>query len=86
MELSSYYTQETVNIWFPDQVEPPYNPMDDEVDAAFKTYWAKEKDRIVHGFTIADGAAYISGWLYWHTVYWQIRQSQTTSWQNSLSY
>ena len=24
------------------------------------------------GFYIADGQVYISGWLYWHTVYWKI--------------
>lgn len=61
------YRRPTVNIWFPNQVEP--DPTDRE---AFKTYWKRERKRIREGFYLADGQVYISGWLYWHTVYWVI--------------
>lgn len=61
------YTLPTKNIWFPDQVEPS-----DEDKEAFKAYWKREKHRCKHGFTLADGKVYISGWLYFHTVYWTI--------------
>lgn len=61
------YQLDTRNIWFPAQVEPDPN---DKV--AFKKYWQREKERIRNGFHLADGQVYISGWLYWHTVYWVI--------------
>ena len=61
------YTLPTKNIWFPDQVEPSI-----EDKEAFKRYWKREKHRCKHGFTLADGQVYISGWLYFHTVYWTI--------------
>ena len=61
------YRLPTSNIWFPAQVEP--DP-DDKV--AFRAYWQREKTRIRDGFYLADGKVYISGWLYWHTVYWVI--------------
>lgn len=61
------YKQATINIWFPNQVEP-----DPEDKDAFKAYWLREKERIKKGFYLADGQVYISGWLYWHTVYWVI--------------
>lgn len=53
------------NIWF-DQVLP------DEDDPEYIEFWKREKDRCVNGFTLADGQVYISGWLYFHTVYWTI--------------
>lgn len=66
------YTRDTVNIWFPNQKEPIYDTQDPNSIEKFKKYWKTEKDRCMHGFTIADGRVYISGWLYWHTVYWKI--------------
>lgn len=60
------YQQDTRNIWFPDQREP------DNDDPDFMDYWNKELDRIENGFYIADNQVYISGALYWHTVYWVI--------------
>jgi hypothetical protein len=66
------YTRPTKNIWFPDQVEPEYDPTDEAVMEVFKTYWTEEKRRMKEGFYLADGKVYISGWLYWHTVYWNI--------------
>lgn len=61
------YTLPTKNIWFPNQIEPSI-----EDKEAFKAYWKREKHRCKHGFTLADGKVYISGWLYFHTVYWII--------------
>lgn len=66
------YTRNTKNIWFPDQREPEYDPDDQRKMKIFQDYWKKEKDRLINGFAIADGQVYISGWLYWHTVYWTI--------------
>lgn len=66
------YTQNTVNIWFPDQKEPIYDTQDPNSIEEFKKYWKIEKDRCIHGFDIADGKVHISGWLYFHTVYWKI--------------
>lgn len=63
------YKLPTSNIWFPSQVEP--DP-DDKI--AFKAYWLNEKKRIQDGFYLADGKVYISGWLYWNTVYWVIEK------------
>lgn len=68
--IDSRYTQDTINIWFPDQKEPIYDPTDEEAMKEFKSYWAKEKDRMRYGFDISG--VFISGWLYWHTVYWKI--------------
>lgn len=64
------YTQLTVNIWFPDQKEPIYDKGDEEAMRIFKAYWKQERQRMREGFDI--GGVYISGWLYWHTVYWKI--------------
>lgn len=61
------YQRQTKNIWFPYQKEP--DPKDKDL---FKAYWANEKERLTKGFHLADGQVYISGWLYWHTVYWTI--------------
>jgi hypothetical protein len=66
------YKQDTRNIWFPDQVEPVYDPHDLISDYQFKEYWKREKDRLINGFYLADGQVFVSGWLYWHTVYWKI--------------
>lgn len=61
------YQRNTVNIWFPGQKEPPKTEKEN-----FKSYWAREKDRLLNGFSLADGLVYIPGWLYWHTVYWTV--------------
>lgn len=66
------YTRPTKNIWFPDQKEPIYDPQDEELMKVFKEYWNEENKRLTEGFYLADGQVYISGWLYWHTVYWHI--------------
>lgn len=71
------YTQNTKNIWFPDQVEPAYNSTSREQMQVFKEYWKQEKDRMLNGFFIADGKVFVSGWLYWHTVYWKIKKNKT---------
>lgn len=67
------YTQQTTNIWFPDQKEPIYNSKDELSKKRFKAYWEREKDRCLNGFHLADNQVFVSGWLYWHTVYWKIR-------------
>ena len=64
------YTLDTVNIWFPTQREPIYDPLNPELNEIFMSYWAREKDRVVNGFYL--GTIYISGWLYFHTVYFKI--------------
>lgn len=61
------YQRQTKNIWFPYQREP--DPKDKDL---FKAYWQTEKDRLMYGFHLANGQVYVSGWLYWHTVYWTI--------------
>lgn len=66
------YTRPTKNIWFPTQIEPPYDSNDPEVMKVFTTYWTQEKTRMREGFYIADNQVFISGWLYWHTVYYKI--------------
>lgn len=63
------FQRPTNNVWFPSQKEPVYNPNDEDTDIAFKDYWAKEKDRCMYGFEIADGQVFIPGRLYSHTVY-----------------
>lgn len=55
------------NIWFPNQIEPDISDRD-----AYITYWKKEKDRCMNGFRLADDKVFISGRLYFHTVYWKI--------------
>src|SRR6188508_379094 len=66
------YTQDTKNIWFPDQKEPIYDPSNEESLEEFNNYWRREKNRCVNGFTLADGQVTVSGWLYSHTVYAKI--------------
>lgn len=70
--MENRYTRATKNIWFPDQVEPVYDPTDEAAMDTFKAYWTEEKRRMKEGFHLADGQVYVSGWLYWHTVYWKI--------------
>lgn len=67
------YTRDTKNIWFPLQREPIYDPEKPILLEDFRQYWKREKDRCLNGFYLADGKVYISGWLYWHTVYWKIK-------------
>lgn len=67
--MKETYQRPTKNIWFPYQKEPS---ADDKF--LFSGYWSREKDRLVHGFYLADGKVYISGWLYWHTTYWTIER------------
>lgn len=66
------YQLNTLNIWYPNQVEPTYDPNDEDLDAKFCAYWKEEKRRCMHGFDIADGQVKISGRLYTHTVYGKI--------------
>jgi len=65
---SDDWVRNTKNIWFPDQVEPDPNEDYDK----FIAYWKKERNRCTNGFRLGDGQVYISGWLYFHTVYWTI--------------
>jgi hypothetical protein len=60
------YTLDTRNIWFPDQREPRK-----ENKREFRDYWRREIDRCMQGFLLGN-QVYISGWLYFHTVYWMI--------------
>lgn len=72
------YKQNTVNIWFPNQVEPEYDPLDTVTNELFILYWKKEKRRCINGFYLdKNKKIFISGWLYWHTVYWKIAMYQT---------
>lgn len=64
------YTKDTKNIWFSNQREPIYDPADRAAMKVFNAYWAREKLRLMNGFSL--GGVEISGWLYWHTVYWTI--------------
>jgi hypothetical protein len=68
--IETKFTLNTKNIWFPSQREPIDDPDDPEVHRNFLEYWKREKERMMYGFTI--GNQFISGWLYWHTVYWKI--------------
>lgn len=70
--MSVNYTQNTINIWYPDQEEPIYDPQDPISDYQFKEYWKRERDRCINGFYLADGQIKIPGRLYFHTVYWKI--------------
>jgi len=66
------YQLDTINIWFPDQKEPVYNPSSEEDMVVFRQYWRREKDRSINGFTLANGQVKIPGRLYFHTVYGKI--------------
>lgn len=66
------FRQDTKNIWFPNQIEPIYDPSDDGASEEFKKYWEREKERCIDGFYLADGKVKIPGTLYFHTVYWKI--------------
>jgi len=66
------YKQNTINLWFPEQEEPVYDPSDPISDYQFKEYWVREKDRCMNGFFLADGQVFIPGRLYFFTVYWKI--------------
>lgn len=58
------------NFWFPDL---DYNiPFSTDLDSKFVKFWKKEMHKLQNGFYIADGQVHISGWIYWHTVYWNI--------------
>jgi len=72
------YKQDTKNIWFPNQVEPVYDPSDPNQMFLFNTYWKAERDRCINGFYLDKGKTlYVSGWLYFHTVYWKISMYET---------
>lgn len=68
----SKFQQITYNCWFLEQEEPVYDPSDAISDYQFKEYWKRERERCINGFYLADGKIFISGFLYWHTVYWKI--------------
>lgn len=60
----------TNNFWFP---ELNYNiPYSTEPDSKFVKFWKNEVHKFQNGFWIADGQVHIGGWVYWHTVYWNI--------------
>lgn len=72
------YNLNTKNIWFPKQVEPAYDPSDPNQMFVFNNYWKGEKDRCVNGFYLdKKKKVFVSGWLYWHTVYWKIAMYKT---------
>ena len=72
------YKQDTKNIWFPKQVEPVYDPSDPNQMFAFNTYWQAERDRCMNGFYLdKKKKIFVSGWLYFHTVYWKIAMYKT---------
>lgn len=72
------YKQDTKNIWFPKQVEPIYDPSDPQQMFDFNTYWKAEKDRCMNGFYLdKKKKIFVSGWLYFHTVYWKIAMYET---------
>lgn len=74
----SNYKQDTKNIWFPGQTEPVYDPDDPNQMFVFNMYWKGEKERCMNGFYLDRAKKiYISGWLYWHTVYWKIAMYKT---------
>jgi hypothetical protein len=67
------FKQDTKNIWFPKQVEPVYDPTDPNQMFSFNMYWKAEKDRCMNGFYLdKKKKIFVSGWLYFHTVYWKI--------------
>lgn len=58
------------NFWFPDL---SYDiPFSQEPDSAYVKFWKNEVYKFQNGFTIGGGQVHIGGWLYWHTVYWNI--------------
>jgi len=58
------------NFWFP---ELNYNiPYSTDPDSKFVKFWKKEVEKFQNGFWIADKQVHIGGWVYWHTVYWNI--------------
>ncbi len=58
------------NFWFP---ELNYNiPYSTDSDSKFVKFWKKEVEKFQNGFWIADKQVHIGGWVYWHTVYWNI--------------
>lgn len=69
--MSLQFTKNTVNIWFPNQVEPILDNSE-EGTKLFREYWKQEKSRCIDGFYIADGQVFIPGRLYYHTVYGKI--------------
>lgn len=69
--IKETFQRKTKNIWFPKQREPNRVTEPD----LFLAYWQREKERLIDGFYLADGQVYISGWLYWHTVYWTIEKN-----------
>ena len=72
------YKQDTKNIWFPNQKEPVYDPSDSNQMFLFNTYWKAERDRCMNGFYLdKQKTIYVSGWLYFHTVYWKIAMYET---------
>jgi hypothetical protein len=72
------YKQDTKNIWFPNQIEPVYDPSDSNQMFLFHTYWKAERDRCINGFYLdKNKKVYVSGWLYFHTVYWKISMYET---------
>jgi hypothetical protein len=72
------YKQDTKNIWFPNQQEPVYDPADPNQMFAFNMYWKAEKDRCMNGFYLDKSKKiFVSGWLYFHTVYWKIAMYKT---------
>src|SRR5687768_13069293 len=74
------YKQDTKNIWFPNQVEPVYDPTDHNQMFLFHTYWKAEKERCMHGFYLDKAKTiFVSGWLYFHTVYWKIAMYKTVN-------
>jgi hypothetical protein len=75
-----HYKQDTKNIWFPKQVEPTYDPSDPNQMFLFKTYWKVEKERCTNGFYLDKAKKiFVSGWLYFHTVYWKIAMYKTVN-------
>lgn len=72
------YKQNTKNIWFPKQSEPVYDPTDPNQMFVFNTYWKAEKERCMNGFYLdKKKTVFVSGWLYFHTVYWKIAMYKT---------
>jgi hypothetical protein len=58
------------NFWFPDL---NYDiPFSQEPKSKYVSFWKNEINKFQNGFYIADGQVHIGGWLYWHTVYWNI--------------
>lgn len=69
------YTLDTKNIWFPSQREPLYDITSPILHKVFLDFWKRERDRCINGFWLNDKVR-VTGWLYWHTVYWKIRMKK----------